>query len=323
MAPLRRLYLLSLASASVLSCQKGESHGPAVAEIDGARITADELQQQFLEMPPSSRARYQSPQDRKQYVESRMRFEVLAEEARRRGLQNDPDVVLTAKRAMVQKLLQEEEHASTKPASDAELAAAYEKHKSEFVKPETVRLWIVFLAVPKTDVAARKAKRAQAEELAKKAKALPLADFGGFGRLARESSDDLSTRVLDGDTRFVSLQEVAQRFAPEVAAEAAATKQIGVLSPVVETERGFYLFLLRGRQAPLNLTLDQAKPQLEARIASERRQENVERFISALEEKFHYKVDDAALAAMKVDLAAPAREPKGPPPGLFPTPPGR
>ena len=71
-------------------------------------------------------------------MEGLLRFELLVKEALSRDLQDDPDVVETAKKVMVQKLIQKELEARSAPPTDAELAAYYESHKSDYVRPERI-----------------------------------------------------------------------------------------------------------------------------------------------------------------------------------------
>src|SRR5262249_39649007 len=85
-----------------------DGKGTAVATFDGDSITVEELKQRFAEMSPFLRSRYATLEQRKDYVDGLARFELLAQEAHRRGLQNDPEVVETAKKVMVQKLIQKE-----------------------------------------------------------------------------------------------------------------------------------------------------------------------------------------------------------------------
>src|SRR4051812_33366169 len=75
--------------------------GTPVATFGKDSITAEELKQRFMELSPIARTQYQTVERRKEYVEGLARFELLAQEALRRGLQQDPEVVETAKKVMV------------------------------------------------------------------------------------------------------------------------------------------------------------------------------------------------------------------------------
>src|SRR5262249_15181463 len=120
--------------------------------------------------------------------------------------------------------------------SDAEIAEYYEKHKAEYVKPETTRLSNIFIAGPKADPN-RAAKKKVAEELLTKAKANKPTDSAAFIALVRQYSEDPKTKPLDGDMRFLTEAELTSQYGPEVASASAGLKQLGDLSPLVETQQ--------------------------------------------------------------------------------------
>jgi len=270
----------------------------------------EELEQRLAEMNPYVRSRYQTLEQRQDYAESLARFEAMVQEATRRGLQNDPDVVETAKQVMVKKLIQQELDNQASPVSDADLAAYYDKHRTDYVKPEMIRLSGVFID--------GKDKQAVAEGLLQKAKAMQPLDFIAFGKLARESTDNLKTKSTDGDMHFLSADELTQQYGATVAQAGAALKANGELSPLVETTTGYAFVKLQGRQPALNLTVEQVKPQLQTRILNERRQARFDQFVAQVRKQSGYTVDSAALSRVTVDMKAPPKEAKGPPPGMLP-----
>ena len=299
-----------------------DGKGTPVATFDDDSITVEELNKRFAEMSPFIRARYQTPEQRKEYVENVARVELLVEEARRRGLQNEPEVVDAAKKMMVQKLIQKLDE-NKAPISDAEIAEYYEKHKAEYVKPETTRLSDIFIGGPKDDPS-RPAKKKAAEELLGKAKANKPTDSAAFIALVRQYSEDPKTKPLDGDMRFLTEAELSSQYGPEVASAAAGLKQLGDLSPLVETQQGFYILRFQGRQAAVNHSLDQVKTQIQSRIGFDRRQQNFNKLVDSLKVQFNYKLDEANLAKVQVDTTPPSsgRGPvSGPPPPGIPAPP--
>ena len=128
--PLSFAPLVLCALAGLSSCNQGpgasidfrhnrDGKGTPVASFGKDKITSEELQKRFAEMTPYVRARYQTLKDKQEYVDGLARFELLAAEAVRRGMANDPEVVETAKKVMVQKLLQKELEEKPTPAPDA------------------------------------------------------------------------------------------------------------------------------------------------------------------------------------------------------------
>lgn len=325
---LRLLAVACGAAVLALSGCKGESKGmnfrhnkdgkgTPVASFGGDSITAEELQERFAEMSPFARARFQTVEERKQYVEGLARFELLAAEAAARGLQNDPEVIETAKKVMVQKLIQKEFDEKATPIPDSDVASYYEKHKSDYVKPEMVRLSHIFLAAPEGSQD-RAAKRQKAEALVKEARGLQPLDFNGFGKLVADASEEPRTKALRGDMRYLSLAELGEQYGAEVATAAGSLAQTGQVSEVVETPKGFHVLKLQGRQAALNLNVEQVKTQIQSRLLYERRTENFNKFLDGLKQKAGYKVHDEVLSKIEIDLKSPAKDTKAPAPGYIP-----
>lgn len=322
---------IALSTLALAGCQKStppghgdvnflhnkEAKGTPVATFHKDSITVEELSDRFAEMSPFARARFQTVEERKQFVEGMARFELLAAEALARGLQNDPEVVETAKKVMVQKLVQKEFDEKPTPISDTEVAAYYEKHRQDYVKPEMIRLSHIFIAAEESDPA-RAEKQKKAQELVKQARAMQPLDYNAFGKLVTDNSEEPRTKPLRGDMRYLSNEELTKQYGPEIAAASKTLTQVGQVSDVVATPKGFHVLKLQGRQAALDLNVDQVKTQIQSRLLYERRTENFNKFIDDLKKKAEYKLHDEPISKMEIDMAAKAKDAKGPPPGYIP-----
>lgn len=290
----------------------GVTGGTWVAKFNGQTLTDAELAQRFAEMNPYARARFQTVEQRRDYVDGVVRFELLTQEAVKRGLFNDPEVVEAARRVMVQQLLKKELDEGNGGVTDAQVAAWYQAHQSDYVKPAMTRL---------AHLSFSKANRAKAEEALAKAKALQPLDAAGFGKLARELSEDEKTKELEGDLRFLSDDELTAQYGPELTAAAAKLVRVGdLVEGLVETEKALHVVKLQGRQLALNLSLEQAKPSIQQLLANESKQERFRALIDRLKKESKLEVNDSALAAMVVDPKAPAVPPSAPAPGFVPAP---
>ncbi len=291
----------------------GVTGGTWVAKFGSQSITDAELAARFSEMNPFARARFQTVEQRRDYVEGLVRFELLAQEAVRRNLHNDPEVVEAARRVMVQQLLKKELDEGSGGVTDSQVTAWYQAHTSDYVKPAMTRL---------SHISFKKEDRAHAEEILAKAQALDRLDAAGFGKLAREQSQDERTRELDGDLRFLSDEELANQYGPELAAAAGALLHVGDLAPaLVETPKALHVVKLQGRQLALNLSVEQARPSIQQVLANESKQERFRSLMERLKKDAHLELNDASLAAMVVDPKAPALPPSSPAPGFIPAPP--
>ena len=181
--------------------------GKAVVTFDGQSFSVEEINRRFSEMNPYARMRFQTPEAKKDYLDNLVRNELLAREAAKRGIQNEPVVVESVKQVMVRELLKKELD-ETKPAVPASAVSDYyEKHHSDYVKPAMVRL---------TDIAFTRDHKAKAEAVLKQAKELPQHDYAGFAKLARENSENPETKALDGDLRFLSEEELTRKYGSEL-----------------------------------------------------------------------------------------------------------
>lgn len=318
------IVVAQIAALAVLACgrsndvtlkfsrPKAQPGGKAVASFGGDAITQEELKARLAEMSPYARARYQTLEQKKEYVDGIVRFELLASEAARRNLQNDPEVVEAAKKVMVQVLLKQELEAKAVPVSDAEIQKYYDAHRTDYVKPAMTRLAHVFFATE---------HEAAAQAALKEAQALAPLDYAAFSKLAREKSEDPRTRSLDGDMRFLSDDELSAQYGPEVTEAAKELTQVGsVLPRLVKTQSGYHVLKLQGRQVALNLGVDQVKPQIQQQLSTEAKMERYRVLLDQLKEKSHYTIDDGTLASTEIDVKAPAVESKGPTPGFLPPP---
>src|SRR4029079_9549478 len=91
-----------------LPAQSAEKLKTPLAKIDDVTITLGEFQERINRQSPYIRARYTSLEQKKEFLDSLIRFEVVAKEAYRRGLDKDPEVIRTMKQVMIQKLMRHE-----------------------------------------------------------------------------------------------------------------------------------------------------------------------------------------------------------------------
>src|SRR5262249_25456287 len=159
--------LLVLLPLVFCACSTADGKSSAVAEndvlarVDDVVITVQEFEELINRKAPYVRARYSSVDARKEVLDSLVRTEVLAKEAKARGLDKHPDVVRATKQIMIQKLMKAEFEDKIKPenVTEAEMKGYYDKNNSEFNKPEQMRVSAIVLR-----------SKATAEDVAKQAR---------------------------------------------------------------------------------------------------------------------------------------------------------
>jgi len=274
--------------------------GTPLATYAGSVLTVEDVNKTMGQLPPMVRMRFQSPAQKKEFVERLITLDLLAREAVREGHANDPDVVESLKNVLAQKVVKDERENKSPVVTDEEVQAWYEGHTAEFTRPETWRLSAIFLALPVNDAAKDKAQMAKAEKLLGQAQKLKADDFAGFGQLAKANSED-NSKAMEGDLRALTAAELSSRYGPEVAQAAASLKSPGDMSGLVHSKNGVYILKLRGHTDTTVASLNDVKAQIRTRLQNEHRNQAYEKFIADLKVKAGVQVDEAALAKVIVD----------------------
>ncbi len=302
--------LLVAVTATLAACGNSgpKKSGPAVASGKDITITADEFKARLDEQSPFIRARYNTLERKKEFLDNLVRFEVLAEEAKRQKLDQDPEVQLTLRKIMVQKLVQKsfQDPAAAKELPEADLRKYYDEHKDEFVRARKARLSAMVLNAPagspdrakKVAVARKALAKVKAEE-----KKNPLV----FQQAVGEFTEDAASKGVSGDLGFKSADELEKSFGKELAS-AAFTLKAGEVSGVIEGTQGVYLIRVAGLQEELSRSFDQVKAQIGQKLSRERRTKEFDDLVKKLREEAKVVIDEKALEAVVV--SAP---PSGPP----------
>src|SRR3982074_176677 len=221
--------VLCIALAAAPACKKSEKSGPAVARIGDEVITADEVRQRLNETSPFLRARYSTLERKKEFVENMVRNELLAQEAVRQGYDKSPAVREQMKRAMIQELIKRQLDAklSGNDIADEELKKFYEAHIDEFVKPERARVLHIFLPAPDAKQRAEARNHAGAMPKDADARGEKGGEWSAFQSVRMKESKDPLSAPMGGDLRFLSKDELAKAYNPELANAAFELKNPG------------------------------------------------------------------------------------------------
>jgi peptidyl-prolyl cis-trans isomerase C len=297
---------------------KRPSAGTPVATYAGGVITAEDVNKALAQLPPMVRMRYQTPQQKKEFIERLVTMDLLARESIRQGHEKDSEVVEMVKNTLAQRLLKDERENKAPVVTDEEVQAWYDAHTADFTRPETWRMSTLFLLIPEGDAAKQKAQMAKAEKLLAQAQKLPPDDFAAFGALVKANSDDPS-KGMEGDLRALSALDLQSRYGIEVEKAAQALKNPGDLSGLVRGKTGVHILKLRVHTPATQASLAEVKGQIRTRLQNEHRNQAYDKFIADLRTSSGLKVDDAALAKVVVD--ATPRPPEGLPRTMVPSAP--
>ncbi len=135
----------------------------------------------------------------------------------------------------------------------------YEERKSEFDRPEQVRVRHILARFEPSDEAGKAAARARIDALRQRIE-------GGedFAAVAREASEDPATKESGGDLGLVSRGTVVKAIE-----DAAFAQAPGALGDVIESPQGFHLLKVEERRPARVVPFEEAQAQVAAELARE------------------------------------------------------
>jgi peptidyl-prolyl cis-trans isomerase C len=292
--------------AQTAPAQNTAEAATVVAKIDGTVITLGELEERINRQSPYVRGRYTSLEQKKEFLDNLIRFEVLAKEAARRGLDQDADVLRTMKQVMIQKLINQEFDDKITPdaITEDELRAYYDANTAEYVRPEEVRASAIVLD-----------NRAQAERVLAEARGDAGKTNKGFRDLVAKYSIDEDTKLRGGDLRYFTTDE-PELPAPVVKA-AFALAQVGDISDVIDGQNGkLYVLKQTNRRKGSTRSFEDAKPAIRNTLFREKRNRAQSAFVEGLRSKAKIEIDEASLSKVRIEPAGvdPGAPPAAPSP---------
>src|SRR5687768_5237053 len=240
-----------------------------IITVGDTKITAAQFNQIIDALPPQFQTNARGA-GRTQYAENLVKILVLAEEARRRKLDEAPaykiqslfqNSTLLANRAYEQ-LNQE-----TKP-SEADLRKYYDAHQSEF---EQVKARHILIRMQGSSVPVRPGQKDLSEEeaLAKVQEVRKKIVAGQeFATIASQESDDTGSGSLGGDLGTIRHNQMVPAFD-----EALFKLKPGEMSEPVKTQFGYHLIKL---DSLVGFTFEDAKPELERKLKPQMSQKALE-----------------------------------------------
>lgn len=279
--------------------QSQEELDTKLATVDQVVITVGEFQDRINRQSPYIRARYTSLEQKKEFLDTLIRFEVLAKEAQKRGFDKDPEVVRTMKQVMIQKLMKDEFENKITPEdiSDEEMQKFYTEHENEYNKAEEVRVSAVILD-----------DKSKAENVAKAALGEQGKTNKGFRELVAQNSVDEQTKIRGGDLRYFTADSTE---VPKPVADAAfKLGKTGDVAGPIAADGKFYIIKQTGKRKAVKKTFEDVKRQIQNRIYRDKRTESQKTFIETLKGKAKIVIHEDSLGKVRIDTstqnAAPA-----------------
>jgi peptidyl-prolyl cis-trans isomerase C len=220
---------------------------PVVALVNGRAITQTEFDLRWDELSKATRSRYEKEGGKRKFLDELITRELLMQEARRRGLDQDDAIRDKTQRYKEQLILDEllkDKLQSKVELTQAELNAYYEKHAGELLDPLKANISLMLLP----NVYAARDLEAQVNR------------GGSFAKFAQRYSIDEKTKLKGGELGPYRKGLVL----PEVDA-VIHTLKLGMVSAPIKTDSGYYLVML----TPLDEAVIQADLAKQERLRQE------------------------------------------------------
>ncbi|MEI8355122.1 MAG: peptidylprolyl isomerase [Deltaproteobacteria bacterium] len=250
---------LLLCAFALVACKPGGSgqakkEGKALAEVNGTVITVEDFKSEVGNLPPYLKPMAQTPDGKKELLDSMIVRELVLEQARKDGVDKSKEVVNKLedlkKRVIVEAYLKKKIEQDIK-ITDADMKAFYDKNIEKFKTPDQVKA---------SHILVKSEKEAQ-DILAQ------LKKGGNFEELAKKNSTD-ATAAKGGDLGWFSKGSMVPEFE-----KVAFTLKEGQLSGIVKTQFGFHIIKVTGKRPAGVRPFDEVKEQIRAAIQPAKQQE--------------------------------------------------
>jgi peptidyl-prolyl cis-trans isomerase C len=306
--------------ASVIPSASAAGLSPELAarvlvKIGDRTLTVGDYAAALERLDRFERARYQSPERRRQLLERLIDLELLAAEARRRGLDREPEVRARMDQALRDLVLADLRASLPGPEAlpEPEVRAYYAAHRHDFSVPERRRLSVIELA-----------DGAAAERVLAAARGAAPSAWGALvtKHSLRKDPAGSGAEELRGDVGFVTLAgtEPAADGAPAEGAGPGgavpdavrragfAIEQPGGIFPeVVHADGHAWIVRLVARNPPGVRTFAEAERSVRVTLARERIRSAEEKLERDLRQRFPVEIDRDLLATVPALVASAER----------------
>jgi hypothetical protein len=275
-----------------------------VAKIGDKAITLGDYALALERMDQFDRLRYQTKERRRELLADIVDVELLALEARKRGLDKSPEVEDAIRQILRDAMLAKARQGIPAPAaiSAEEIRAYYDAHQDDFREPERRRVSAIIVedekAAKKVLESARKAKSAtEWGEL-----------FFKHSLNAPKQKPNAAPADLAGDLGIVGPPDDAKganvRVPDAVRKAVFALGAVGEVAPdAIVAEGKHYIVRLSGITAPHTRSLQEADRGIRVAILQQKMLDQERALEEELRKKFAVEIDDKALEGVKMPAA--------------------
>ena len=253
--------------------QKGTD---VVATVGTKKITLDEFNKKYQEILSQTLS---GAPTKKVFLEDLVRYEMGIQEAKKKGIEKDPDFQERVNQEMYKVLLEKELGKKVQESQVSE-----EDMKTWYTKNPQIRVSSILVEVkPGATEGQRGEARKRAEEILKEVKG----SKRSFEELVRLYSDDTTTKALGGDIGWQSRITLNPTFY-----EAAVKLKTNEITPaLVETPFGFHILKLTGRRSYEEAT----RREIRMAVFDEKRKQHFDQYFNGIKKNYSVSVNEKLL----------------------------
>ncbi len=244
------------------------------------------------------------PASTQRAVDDEIAFELLANEAKRLGYMDDPEIIRVMKSMAVQKLVKEKVDSKLKSEAltEEQYRAYYDANMHEFSNPALVRGRILM-------VLKREGGKARFDD------AVAALEKGtGFAEVVKQYADDASARANGGMSSWLSEARENKRYPKQVVETLFGLAAPNDVSEPFETDRAFYMVQLSERRDGRVIPFEDAKNMIARKLKLNLRAEAYAAYVETLKNGVDIKIDEKVLQKSMQENKPGDGPPSGPVP---------
>jgi hypothetical protein len=265
--------------------------------VGSREISRSDLEAEVLRRKTSG----QTIPPKAELLEELITHEALLVRALQLGLDRDPQVRRAYENSLISQLKEHE----LRPQLER-ISVPPDRIRSRAVKEKARQTEQIHLAVLQLSTNSRMAEsrrdrlRDRLAEAREKAQRLPIEDHG-FGALAIDYSDHQPSRYAGGDCGWFRVGLTNSALPAEVLAAAVQLRQIGEISPVIQTGQGYSLVRLMEQAEAGENSLAALEPVARHRLLNEERKRAEALFIAEVRQRAGVQIRPESLQAVQVE----------------------
>jgi peptidyl-prolyl cis-trans isomerase C len=273
-----------------------------VAKVNGMVITVGDMEEAMAGQSPMFRQEFANPEKKKELLDRLVKTQLMAEEAKKRGYNKDPEVLSIAKNKLASLMHRQlMKSAESVVPSDEDLKKYYDENIDDYHKPEKMRARHILIKD-------KEAAEALLKDVLKKKP-----ELHEFRKIAKDNTEDEETKKKGGDLGFFPKTEEKSESDPDVPAPIVEAvfklSKNGDVSPkLVETEQGYHIVMRTGHRKKMDVSFEEAKDRLAVLVKREMRRDTIESDIEKLKERYPTTISEENLKHVVIDLSGNAKQ---------------